>query len=103
LAGRTPPADPTRYRMAAGVEMWQAKDPTDRVRKRLLAEGLADDDWFAELDAEADELATRIRQECQQMPTPPHEAMFDQVYAGEHPLVERERAEFAAYQASFLD
>jgi 2-oxoisovalerate dehydrogenase E1 component alpha subunit len=103
MGAHTTSDDPTKYRIAAEVEAWKGKDPIDRVRKHLLAEGLADDAWFAELDAEADELADRIRRECQQMPNPPHEAMFDQVYAGAHPLVERERAEFAAYQASFLD
>ena len=35
------------------------------------------------------------------MPDPPHEEMFDHVYAEPHPLVEREAAEFAAYQAGF--
>jgi len=35
------------------------------------------------------------------MPNPPHEEMFEQVYVDPHPLVERERAEFVAYQASF--
>jgi pyruvate dehydrogenase E1 component alpha subunit len=29
------------------------------------------------------------------------ESMFDNVYVEQHPLVEEERREFAAYQASF--
>ena len=37
------------------------------------------------------------------MPNPPHEEMFQHVYVDAHPLVEREAAEFAAYQAGFED
>jgi pyruvate dehydrogenase E1 component alpha subunit len=35
------------------------------------------------------------------MPDPSPESMFDNVYVEQHPLVEEERREFAAYQASF--
>ena len=35
------------------------------------------------------------------MPDPPGTDMFDHVYAEPHPLIERERAEFERYQASF--
>ena len=35
------------------------------------------------------------------MPDPAPLSMFDHIYVEEHPLVEAERAEFAAYSASF--
>jgi pyruvate dehydrogenase E1 component alpha subunit len=35
------------------------------------------------------------------MPVPDHMAMFDNVYADGHALVDEERAQYAAYQASF--
>ena len=35
------------------------------------------------------------------MPDPAPLSMFDHIYVEEHPLVEAERAEFAAYAASF--
>jgi pyruvate dehydrogenase E1 component alpha subunit len=35
------------------------------------------------------------------MPDPEPLSMFDHIYVEEHPLVEAERAEFAAYSASF--
>ena len=101
MGAHTTSDDPTKYRIAAEVDAWKAKDPIDRLRKHLVAEQLADETWLAEVDAEADELAARIRTECQQMANPPHEEMFDHVYADPHPLVERERAAFAAYQAGF--
>nr|WP_228387013.1 pyruvate dehydrogenase (acetyl-transferring) E1 component subunit alpha [Ornithinicoccus halotolerans] len=101
MGAHTTSDDPTKYRIEAEVEAWRRKDPVDRMRKHLTAEGLADEDWLAELDAEADELAARVRRECQQMPNPPHEAMFEHVYVDPHPLVARERDEFAAYVAGF--
>lgn len=101
MGAHTTSDDPTKYRIAAEVDIWKKKDPIDRVRRHLAAEGLGDDDWFAEIDAEADALAERIRTACQQMPNPPHEDMFENVYVDPHPLVERERDEFVAYQASF--
>ncbi|GAA1148026.1 pyruvate dehydrogenase (acetyl-transferring) E1 component subunit alpha [Ornithinicoccus hortensis] len=101
MGAHTTSDDPTKYRIAAEVDAWKAKDPLDRLRKLLVAEGLADEEWFTELDAEADELAARIRTACQQMPNPPHEDMFEDVYVDPHPLVERERDEFVAYHASF--
>jgi 2-oxoisovalerate dehydrogenase E1 component alpha subunit len=101
MGAHTTSDDPTKYRIAAEVDAWRAKDPVDRLRKHLVAQGLVDDQWLADLDAEADTLATRIRRECQQMPDPPHEEMFEHVYAEPHPLVEREAAAFAAYMAGF--
>jgi pyruvate dehydrogenase E1 component alpha subunit len=101
MGAHTTSDDPTKYRIAAEVDAWRAKDPIDRLRKHLAAEGLAEDAWFAEIEAEADELASTIRLACQQMPNPPHEQMFDEVYVDSHPLVERERAEFVAYHESF--
>jgi len=35
------------------------------------------------------------------MPDPEPSSMFDHVYVEEHPLIEAERAQFAAYSASF--
>ena len=101
MGAHTTSDDPTKYRIAAEVDAWRAKDPIDRLRKHLLEQGLASDQWLADLDTEADTLATRIRRECQQMPDPPHQEMFEHVYAEPHPLVEREAATFAAYMAGF--
>ncbi|MFK5647530.1 pyruvate dehydrogenase (acetyl-transferring) E1 component subunit alpha [Ornithinimicrobium sp. LYQ121] len=101
MGAHTTSDDPTKYRISAEVDIWKAKDPIDRMRNFLLAEGVVDDAWLAELQTEADELARHIRTACQTMPDPPHEEMFHHVYADPHPLVEREATEFAAYQAGF--
>jgi len=103
MGAHTTSDDPSKYRIAAEVDLWRAKDPIDRLKAHLLAEELVDDAWLADLDKEADVLAKRIRLECQQMPNPPHSEMFEHVYAEPHPGVAREAAEFAAYHAGFED
>ncbi|WP_425942112.1 pyruvate dehydrogenase (acetyl-transferring) E1 component subunit alpha [Ornithinimicrobium sp. W1665] len=103
MGAHTTSDDPTKYRISAEVDIWKAKDPVERMRKYLLTEGIVDDDWLTGVQEEADELARRIRTACQTMPDPPHELMFQHVYADAHQLVEREAAEFAAYQAGFED
>jgi pyruvate dehydrogenase E1 component alpha subunit len=101
MGAHTTSDDPTKYRIEAEVDLWRAKDPVDRLRAHLLAEGLVDQEWLDRLGSEADELARHIRQACQQMPDPPSEAMFEHVYAEPHPGVEREARELAEYLAGF--
>ncbi len=101
MGAHTTSDDPTKYRISAEVDLWKAKDPIDRLRKHLLAEQLADEDFFARIDTEADELAAEIRKGCQEMANPEQVRMFDHIYAEEHALIEAEREEFAAYHAGF--
>nr|WP_131106711.1 MULTISPECIES: pyruvate dehydrogenase (acetyl-transferring) E1 component subunit alpha [unclassified Ornithinimicrobium] len=103
MGAHTTSDDPTKYRISAEVDLWKKKDPIDRMTKYLLAEGIVDDAWISEIEAEADELAARIRHACQTMPDPPHPEMFQHVYAEPHPLVKREAQAFADYQAGFED
>ena len=56
-----------------------------------------------EVDREADELAAHVREGCLSMPDPTGDSMFDHIYVEEHPVVEAERKEFAAYHAGFAE
>ncbi|OLT41929.1 pyruvate dehydrogenase (acetyl-transferring) E1 component subunit alpha [Serinicoccus sp. CNJ-927] len=103
MGAHTTSDDPTKYRISAEVDAWKAKDPIDRMKAYLTAEGAIDDAWVEQTEGEADELAKRIRKACQTMPDPPHEEMFAHVYAEPHPLIERESASFADYEAGFED
>ena len=67
------------------------------------ATGLADEAFFAELEAESEALGKRVREAVRAMPDPDPMAIFENVYADGHALVDEERAQFAAYQASFAD
>jgi pyruvate dehydrogenase E1 component alpha subunit len=103
MGAHTTSDDPTRYRVAAEVEVWKERDPVVRLRTHLVTQGLVDDAFFEALDVESDELAARIRKGCLEMPDPDPRSMFEHVYVDDHPLVEAERREFAAYQQSFVD
>ena len=95
--------DPTRYRLADELEAWKLKDPIERVRVHLVREGMADQDFFDSIQAEANELAVRFRDFCVNMPNPGPERIFEKVYAEESPQVAAQRDQFLAYHASFAD
>jgi pyruvate dehydrogenase E1 component alpha subunit len=103
MGAHTTSDDPTRYRVAAEVDIWKERDPITRLRTYLTEHGLVDDAFFAALQAESDELAAHVRQGCLALPDPDPLSMFDHVYVDEHPLLREEREQFAAYRASFLD
>jgi pyruvate dehydrogenase E1 component alpha subunit len=102
MGAHTTSDDPTRYRIAAEVEEWKLKDPIARLKAYLARTGMAAEDYFSAVEAEADELAARVRRECLAMPDPDPGTMFDHVYVDDHPLVAEERAWFADYHASFV-
>jgi pyruvate dehydrogenase E1 component alpha subunit len=101
MGAHTTSDDPTRYRLNEDLEHWKLKDPIERVRAYLSRNGLADDDFYASIEADADELAVRLRQGCLEMPDPSPLAIFDQVYAEQTPELAEQRDQFAAYLDSF--
>ncbi|MGY1451988.1 pyruvate dehydrogenase (acetyl-transferring) E1 component subunit alpha [Streptomyces sp. SS8] len=103
MGAHTTSDDPTRYRKDAEREEWEAKDPILRLRTYLEKEGLIDADWLAGLDQDSDALALRVREAIRTMPDPDTMAIFENVYADGHALVDEERAQFAEYLASFAD
>ncbi|CAL9470734.1 pyruvate dehydrogenase (acetyl-transferring) E1 component subunit alpha [Streptomyces sp. enrichment culture] len=103
MAAHTTSDDPTRYRHDDERAAWEAKDPILRLRRHLEAQGHADASWFEELEAESEALGKHVREVVRAMPVPEHMAMFDNVYADGHALVDEERAQYAAYQASFAN
>jgi len=95
--------DPTRYRLSDELEAWKLKDPIERVRVYLVKQQWADQEFFDAVQAEADQLAARVREFCVNMPTPGPERIFSQVYEQETPLLARQRTEFLEYLAGFSD
>jgi 2-oxoisovalerate dehydrogenase E1 component alpha subunit len=93
--------DPSRYRLADELELWKLKDPIERVRVHLVRSLGVAPEFFDGVQAESDELAARFRTYCEEMPAPPPDRMFSQVYAEGSPLLDRQREEFLAYHASF--
>ncbi|WP_217195560.1 pyruvate dehydrogenase (acetyl-transferring) E1 component subunit alpha [Streptomyces buecherae] len=103
MGAHTTSDDPTRYRADEERELWEAKDPILRLRTYLTREKFADEEFFTALERESDALAKRVRDAVRSMPDPDHMAIFENIYADGHALVDEERAQFAAYQASFAE
>jgi 2-oxoisovalerate dehydrogenase E1 component alpha subunit len=101
MGAHTTSDDPTRYRLTNELESWKLKDPVARMKAYLSRNGFADQAFFDALDKESDELAVHVRQGCLDMPDPEPLSVFDHVYAEPHPLLEEERAQFAAYLDTF--
>ncbi|APE22656.1 MULTISPECIES: pyruvate dehydrogenase (acetyl-transferring) E1 component subunit alpha [Streptomyces] len=103
MGAHTTSDDPTKYRRDEEREAWEAKDPILRLKAYLEREGHADEAFFEALEAESEALGKRVREGVRTMPDPDDMAIFENVYADGHALVDEERAQFAAYQASFAD
>jgi 2-oxoisovalerate dehydrogenase E1 component alpha subunit len=104
MGAHTTTDDPTRYRLASELEVWKLKDPIERVRAYLVRTGQAEPEFFAAVDAEANQVGARVREACRTMPDPPPLAIFDHVYAESSPpspILRAEREQYAAYLESF--
>ncbi|MFJ4439733.1 pyruvate dehydrogenase (acetyl-transferring) E1 component subunit alpha [Streptomyces sp. NPDC088923] len=103
MGAHTTSDDPTRYRTDDERQAWEAKDPIERLRAHLLAEGLADEAFFASLEEESEAMGRNVREAIRAMPDPDRLAIFENAYADGSSLVDEERAQFEEYQASFAD
>ncbi|MCW2838547.1 MAG: pdhA [Aeromicrobium sp.] len=97
MGAHTTSDDPTRYRDAAEVEAWQAKDPIERVRLLLVTEGTPAA-FFAEVEAEADALGARLREACRQIPEPELAELFDHVFVESTIENRQQKAEHIAWR-----
>jgi pyruvate dehydrogenase E1 component alpha subunit len=103
MGSHTTSDDASRYRLDDERAEWEAKDPILRLKTYLSREGVADDAFYDAVEKESDALAKRVREGVRAMPDPDPMAIFDNVYADGHALVDEERARFAEYLASFDD
>jgi 2-oxoisovalerate dehydrogenase E1 component alpha subunit len=101
MGAHTTTDDPTRYRLASELEVWKLRDPIERVRAYLVRTGQAEPGFFADVDAEAKAIGTRIREACRAMPDPPPLAVFDHVYREPTAILRAEREQYAAYLDTF--
>jgi 2-oxoisovalerate dehydrogenase E1 component alpha subunit len=90
--------DPTRYRDAAELDAWRTRDPITRLADHLRAEGALD---AAADERVADAAAAELRAGCLGIADPEPLSVFDHVYAEPHPVLERQRADYARYLDGF--
>jgi pyruvate dehydrogenase E1 component alpha subunit len=103
MAAHTTSDDATRYRSADEVEHWRQRDPIARYRAFLQQEGLGSNEFFADVDAEADDRAADLRALTLALPDPQVDVIFDNVYADRSPELDRQQREYTEYLNSFDD
>ena len=101
MGAHTTSDDPTKYRLADELEHWRLKDPIERMRAYLTRHGAADEEFLAEVDATASDIASRLRSDCLALPQPSLVEAFDWVYAEQTPYLAEQQAQYAAYLATF--
>jgi pyruvate dehydrogenase E1 component alpha subunit len=83
------------------IEVWKLRDPIERVRVHLVRDHNVEQSYFDEVQAEADAFAAEVREFCFNMPDPPPERTFANVYAEPSPVVDAQRDEYLAYLSGF--
>jgi 2-oxoisovalerate dehydrogenase E1 component alpha subunit len=99
MGAHTSSDDPSKYRLDSEVEYWQKRDPIARFETWLRSRGEGDG-FFADVAAEANDVAADIRKRTLALETPPVGKMFDHVYSEPHPLIEAQQQWLAEYEAS---
>ncbi|MFE2046729.1 thiamine pyrophosphate-dependent enzyme, partial [Streptomyces sp. NPDC059477] len=92
--------DATRYRPAAEEDEWAAKDPLERLRLHLIANGPTDDAFFAGIERQEQELAAHMRSGCRALPEPSSAGPFEHTHTAMSPELGRQRAEHLAFVAA---
>jgi pyruvate dehydrogenase E1 component alpha subunit len=101
MGAHTTTDDPTRYRLNDELEHWKLKDPIERLKVYLRRNGLVDQQFFDDLDAEAKELGHHLREGCKALPDPKPLDQFGYVFTEMTDEIAAQRDEYAAYLASF--
>ena len=103
MGAHTTSDDPSRYRLAKELTEWQEKDPIARVKTYLEKNSLADENFFREVEEQADQMATSLRFDIINAEDPVVESMFENVYAEPHFTLNQERDVYLNYLDSFED
>jgi 2-oxoisovalerate dehydrogenase E1 component alpha subunit len=100
MGAHTTADDPTKYRTDAEVAYWAERDPITRYRTWLESRG-ASAEFFADVDAEAADVAADLRKRALELTAPTREKIFAHVYSEPHPLMQEEAAWLDAYESGF--
>ncbi len=99
MGAHTTSDDPTRYRAAGELELWQARDPLARVGAYLRRSTDTAESFFAGLQAESEQMAQYVRAGCRALPDPDPLSVFGTVYVDLPEELREQRNELAAHLA----
>jgi pyruvate dehydrogenase E1 component alpha subunit len=95
--------DPTRYVDPEVRAEWAAKDPIARLEALLERAGAMTEEFRAEVAAKADAVAKELRAGCIGLSDPAPLSVFDNVFTEPDPWIERQKSQYAAYLAGFVN
>ncbi|GAA3624264.1 pyruvate dehydrogenase (acetyl-transferring) E1 component subunit alpha [Microbacterium awajiense] len=95
--------DPTRYRDRDEVEAWRRRDPIARLEALLRTEGAFDDEFVAQVAADADAFGADVRAATLGAKTREPLTVLDDVYAEPHSGLDEQRRWYGAYLDGFAD
>lgn len=95
--------DPSRYRDPAELARWGARDPIARVAEHLRSAGALDAAADEAVAAAADAAAAELRAGCLALEDPEPLSVFDHVYSEPHPVIDRQRLDYARYLDGFVE
>ncbi|TQN31209.1 pyruvate dehydrogenase E1 component alpha subunit [Haloactinospora alba] len=85
--------DPRRYRDEDEARQWAERDPVQRLETLLRAEGLLDDGEMERIEAQAEQVASRVRERVATDGRPTPSELFSHVYGSAPALLARQRQE----------
>lgn len=88
--------DPGRYRDDAEVQMWESRDPLERVRRLLERSGAWDAKWQDYLESEASNRIEAAVTWAEAIAEPPAAEMFNRMFAEPTPALAEQAREAAA-------
>ena len=97
IGAHTTTDDPTRYRDAAEVEAWRARDPIARFQKFLIARDLLTEQRVQQLVEEVEEEINEAVRIAEAMPPMAPDSFFDYVAADLSPRQQAQRADLLRY------
>src|SRR5688572_11683148 len=84
--------DPGRYRSLSEERDGAGEDPLERLRRQLLGDGVADDEFFAQAHAAAVAEADTVREGLEALGPRPGSEMFDLVFQEPTPALQSQAA-----------
>ncbi|WP_342777358.1 pyruvate dehydrogenase (acetyl-transferring) E1 component subunit alpha [Tessaracoccus massiliensis] len=103
MGAHTTSDDPSKYRASADEEEWRGRDPISRLTTYLINEGAIDDDWLAQVDADAKQLGVDLRASISTLESVTMDRLFETVYAEPSVALESQRREYNEYAAAGED
>jgi TPP-dependent pyruvate/acetoin dehydrogenase alpha subunit len=81
MAAHSTSDDPSRYRDEEVTRLWEQRDPILVFRRYLESRGLPFEEWEETFTGSFGKELGEIVRRAEEMPPPPHESLFEDVYA----------------------